>query len=205
MTVQYTNRTGKTYYLREGKTKTGKPRYFFSLQQDGKGEVVEHIPEGYEIYEHPANAQVFLRKKRPKHITDIEKHLVEKHTKQLKRSRRYRVDCKDEYITVYESDADIGELKDMLGDFLKHTALRSVINADEATNTLVGAAEQHYTAMLRFHLVDKKRREFVAERFCFQGAINDWIFLGGPDDLKKLVGKYIRLLGTEEFFNTPYF
>ncbi len=71
MTVQYTNRTGKTYYLREGKTKTGKPRYFFSSQQTGKGEVVEHVPEGYEIYEHPENAQVFLRKKRPKIISVV--------------------------------------------------------------------------------------------------------------------------------------
>ena len=205
MTVQYTNRTGKTYYLREGKTKTGKPRYFFSLQQDGKGEVVEHIPEGYEIYEHPGNAQVFLRKKRPKLITDIEKHLVEKHVEQLTRSKRYRVDCKDEYITIYESDADIGELKNLLGDFIKHTPLRSGINADEAMNTLVGAADQNYTAMLRFHLVDKERRTFVAERFCFRGSINEWIFFGGPEDLKKLVGRYIKLLGTEEFFDSPYF
>ncbi len=205
MTVQYTNRTGKTYYLREGKTKTGKPRYFFSSQQNGKGEVVEHVPEGYEIYEHPENAQVFLRKKRPKIITDIEKHLVEKHLKQLTRSKRYRVDCKDDCITIYESDADIGELKGVLGDLLKHTPLRSGVTADEAMNTIVGAADQHYTAMLRFRLVDKERRTFVAERFCFRGAIDDWIFLGGPDDLKKLSGRYITLLGTDKFFDSPYF
>jgi hypothetical protein len=205
MTVQYTNRIGKTYYLREGKTKTGKSRYFFSSQQDGKGEMVEHIPEGYEIYEHPGNAQVFLRKKRPKLITDIEKHLVEKHTEQLTRSKRYLVDCKDEYITIYESDADIGELKNIFGDVLKHTPLRSGMNADEAMNALVGAANQHYTAMLRFHLVDKERRTFVAERFCFLGAIDDWIFLGGPVDLKKLAGRYIKLLGKEEFFDSHYF
>ncbi len=205
MTVQYTNRTGKTYYLREGKTKTGKSRYFFSSRQDGKGEVVEHIPEGYEIYEHPGNAQVFLRKKRPKLITDIEKHLIEKNLEQLTRSKRYLVDCKDGYITIYESDADIGELEDMLGDFINHTPLRSGVNADEAMNAIVNAANQHYTAMLRFHIVDKERRTFVAERFCFLGAIDDWIILGGPDHLKKLVKKYIKLLGTEEFFDLPSF
>jgi len=205
MTVQYTNRTGKTYYLREGKTKTGKPRYFFSSQQNGKGEVVEHVPEGYEIYEHPENAQVFLRKKRPKIITDIEKHLVEKHVGQLTRSRRYRVDCKDEYITIYESDSDIGELKAVLGDFMKHTPLRSGVTADEAMSAIVGAADQHYTGMLRFHLVDKERRTFTAERFCFRGSVDDWIFLDGPDDLKKLVGKYMRLVGTDKFYETPYF
>ena len=205
MTVQYTNRTGKTYYLCEGKTKTGKPRYFFSLQQNGKGDSVEHVPEGYEIYEHPGNAQVFLRKKRPKVITDIEKHLVEKHVKKLKRSKRYRVDCKDDFITIYESNTDIGELKSVLGDFLKHMPLRPGETADEAMDTIVGAANQNYTAMLRFHLVDKKRRTFMAERFCFRGAIDDWVFLGGPDDLKKLAGKYITLLGTDNFFDLLYF
>ena len=69
MAVEYTNRIGKTYYLREGKTKTGKPRYFFSSNKDGKGEAVKEIPEGFEIYEHPENAQVFLRKKRLQLIT----------------------------------------------------------------------------------------------------------------------------------------
>jgi hypothetical protein len=205
MTVQHKNRTGKTYYLREGITKTGKPRYFFSLQQDGKGEVVEHIPDGYEIYEHPENAQVFLRKKRPDLITDIEKHLVEKHLEQLTRSKRYLVDYKDEYITIYESDTDIGELKDMFGDFIEGIPLRPGLNADEAMNALVEISNQNYTAMLRFHLVDKKRRSFAAQRFCLLGSIDDWIFLSGPENLKKLVGRYIRLLGTEEFFNSPDF
>ncbi len=203
MTVQHTNRTGKTYYLHEGRTKTGKPRYFFSLKQTGKGKAVERIPEGYEIYEHPENAQVFLRKRRPKIITDIEKNLVEKNVKQRKRSKRYRVDCKDEYITIYESDADLGELKGILDDFLKHIPLRSGVTADEAMSAIVRAADQRYTAMLRFHLVDKKHRKFVAERFCFRGAIDDWVFLGGPDDLKELVARYTELLETDQFFDLP--
>jgi len=85
------------------------------------------------------------------------------------------------------------------------TPLRSGVTADEAMSTIVGAADQHYTAMLRFRLVDKERRVFVAERFYFRGAIDDWIFLGGPDDSKKLAGRYIRLLGTATFFDSPYF
>jgi hypothetical protein len=76
MVVHYTNRIAKTNYLREGKTKTGKPRYFFSPQKHGKGEEVYRIPDGYEIYEHPENAQVFLRKMRPQLITDLEKLIV---------------------------------------------------------------------------------------------------------------------------------
>ena len=52
------------------------------------------------------------------------------------------------------------------------------------TGRIVRVADQNYTAMLRFCLIDKKHRTFMAERLCFRGAINDWIILGGPDDLK---------------------
>ena len=45
------NKGKKTYYLHQGKTKTGKPKYYFSTKI--KGDLVEEIPEGYEIYEHP--------------------------------------------------------------------------------------------------------------------------------------------------------
>ena len=204
MAMQYTNRIGKTYYLREGKTKTGKPRYFFSAQKNGKGETLDHIPDGYEVYEHPENAQVFLRKKRPKLITDIEKQFVKKHADALKRSKRYRVDCKDEHITIYESNTDIGDLKNIFGIFFKHTSARSGVDLDDTLTTLANVTDQHYTAMLRFRLIDKEQRMFTAERFCFRGAIDDWIYLDGPDDLENLV-KSINLLGTDKFFDSPYF
>ena len=193
------------YYLREGKTKTGKPRYFFSAQQHGKGEVVDRIPDGYEIYEHPENAQVFLRKIRPQLITDLEKLLVNKAVKALQRSKRYLIDCKDENITIYESSSDVGELKTFFSDFLKHTPLRPGMTADDAVNVLVNTTNQHYMAMLRFRLVDKERRTFTAERFCFRGAIDDWINICGPKNLKTLVEMYIELLGTDSFFDTPFF
>jgi len=205
MAVHYTNRVGKMYYLREGKTKSGKPRYFFSAQQHGKGEVVNRIPDGYEIYEHPENAQVFLRKMRPQLITDLEKLLIKKAVKALQRSKRYLIDCKDENITIYESSADVGEVKNILSDFLKHTPLLPGMTADDAMNVLVNATNQHYTAMLRFRLVDKERRTFTAERFCFRAAIDDWINICGPENLKTLVEMYIEMLGTDSFFDTPFF
>ncbi|KKM87650.1 hypothetical protein LCGC14_1266760 [marine sediment metagenome] len=56
MLVTYINRKEDIYYLHKGKTKTGKPKYFFSKKRNG--DLVEKIPDGYEIYENP-NAQVF--------------------------------------------------------------------------------------------------------------------------------------------------
>ncbi len=65
MSVKFTNRIRQTYYLREGKTKKGKPSYFFSTKQVGKVKIVMQIPDGYEIYEHPENAQVFFKEGTP--------------------------------------------------------------------------------------------------------------------------------------------
>ncbi len=204
MTVQHTNRVGKTYSLRQGKTKTGKPRWFFSPRSDGKGEAVDSVPAGYEIYEHPENAQVFLRKKRPQLITDLEQRLVQNRLSALRRSRRYRMDCKDELVTIYESTTDTDAIHGIFETLLDSVPLRPGVNMGDALNTLDRVTDRHYTRVLRFRLIDKERRKFTAERFCSRGSIDDWICLGGPDSLKTLADRYLELLGTDEFFDTLF-
>ena len=49
--ITHTNAKGKTYYLHQGTTKTGKPTYHFSMQSEGT--LAEIIPAGFEIYENP--------------------------------------------------------------------------------------------------------------------------------------------------------
>ena len=70
MPITHTNAKGKTYYLHQGTTKTGKPKYYFSMESGGP--LADAIPEGFEMYENP-NAQVFLRRIPPKLITDEER------------------------------------------------------------------------------------------------------------------------------------
>ena len=47
MVVTHVNRKRHTYFLHEGKTKAGKPKYFFS--RDSEGDVLDTIPDGYEV------------------------------------------------------------------------------------------------------------------------------------------------------------
>ena len=47
MPVEYKNRKDKNYYLHVGKTKTGKPKYYFSMKKEG--ELPDGIPEEYGI------------------------------------------------------------------------------------------------------------------------------------------------------------
>jgi hypothetical protein len=59
MPITYTNRKGRTYYLCQGVTKTGKPRYYCA--REIKDTPLEQIPEGYTISE-SANGVVSLSK-----------------------------------------------------------------------------------------------------------------------------------------------
>ena len=49
MSITYTNRKGVTYYLCQGVTRTGKPRYYFA--REPQGDPLEQIPAGYIISE----------------------------------------------------------------------------------------------------------------------------------------------------------
>ena len=195
MALQYTNRVGKTYYLTEGKTRSGKPQYYFTLKE--KDNPVDKIPKGYEIYEHPENAQVFMRKIRPRLITELEEQFVKNQVKALQRTRRYRVDCKDEYITIYESNLEIEKTQGLFG-------LLSSMNADDSMDSYRNVLDQNYTAMLRFLLEDKEKRLFSAERFCFRGLSDRWIYLDESENFRGLVKQYVDMLGTDKFFESPY-
>jgi len=100
MAVKYVNRKGQTFYLHEAKTKTGKPKYFFSMKDEGV--LVESIPEGFEVYENP-DAQVFLRKKKPQFITNSEIAIVREALRKHAKNQFCMVDVREKQIVVYHS------------------------------------------------------------------------------------------------------
>ena len=115
MPFNYTNRKGKIYFLHEGKTKTGKQKYHFSTSTEGN--LVDKIPDGFEIYENPTNAQVFLRKQQPKLINDSARKLVEKYLKKQEGNKRYLVDIKGKEIIIFQSDQEANALTDIFKTF----------------------------------------------------------------------------------------
>jgi hypothetical protein len=187
MGVEHVNRMGQTYYLHEGKTKTGKPTYFFSMKKDGV--LVEAIPAGYEIYEKPS-AQVFLRKIPPRVVTAEEVAVVERGVRQLANLNNYIIDVEKNGIIVFLPDQNWDEIATLLGGQFGLPA------------RLPAGLERRgsYSPMMRFVLADKERRTFRAERWCFRGSIDGWWPLSPPSDLAPLVARYTPHLGKESFF-----
>jgi hypothetical protein len=185
MSVEYTSRSGKLYYLHIGKTKKGNDKYFFSSKQNGN--LAQSIPKGYEIYEN-VNAQVFLKRVQAKIILDEELRIIKEELQKQTKPHQYKYETKKNIITVYEINQDIKGLTDVFP-----FADKSKIEKHFLENAT-------YSPIMRFILVDKEKRLFTTERFCFMGRIDDWIYIGGPSPLGKQAQKFIRHLGKESFF-----
>lgn len=192
MAIEYINRRGKKYYLHEGKTKTGKPKYFFSMKPEGF--LVDTLPVGYEIYENP-NAQVFLRKTIPQLVEPEEIAIVQAGVKKYAKLEYFMVDVKGSHIIIYLCDQNVDGLMDLITSTGKDTTA--------IKDRLVQSFS--YSPMMQFVLTGVKTREFRVERWCFLGSVDNWLFLDASTDLKALVKKYVRHLGQDSFFElTPY-
>ena len=198
--LEYINRTGKTYYLKESVTKTGKPRYFFSQKKEGKGGSVAFLPEGREIYERVEDGQVFLRKQQTRHFLEEELALIENLLADKFMPFRYLHQENGKYLTIYETNL-ASALSDGGNNLMAHS-ISPLKKAEDVAAQMVRTG--HFTAVLRFRLDDSENRQYTAERFCFLGRVDDWIYLDESDSFEKLAEKYIGLLGTDGFYNAPF-
>jgi len=191
MAMEHVNRKGDTYYLQQGTTKTGKPRYYFGRKL--KAAPLDALPEGYEVYESPETGQVYARKAVPTEISPAERRMVEEAVATQAGLKHAIVDVQRNSLVVYlpGTNADaLGGLTETLG------VPQSVVAKlrDELTR------RAYYEKMLRFDLVDAAGRWYVAQRWCFLGSIEDWIFLDGPAPLADLLDKFAKHLGKESFY-----
>jgi hypothetical protein len=197
MAVTHTNRRGQIYYLHQGRTNTGKPRFFFS--QKAEGDLAEAIPEGYEIYE-KSSAQVFLRRAVPSRITGEEVEAVKQGLCQAG-VRHFLVEKEANAVVVHtpsQSESELRDFTEKLGGGLLGGLFGNRLAAWREDQLRTG----NYTAMMRFVLADEGRRLFSAQRWCFRGSIDSWIAIGGrPAGLADLVRRYAPHLEKESFFD----
>lgn len=193
MSVTYSNRKGVTYYLCEGVTKTGKPRYYFA--REPQGNPVEQIPEGYTISE-SVNGVVSLVRARPAQILPEEVAAVESAVRRRPKSRNYRVGVKQNQIEVYERVGP--DVQDLLPIVQQLGGMRPGL-VDQLQTRLDQNAQ--FTPVMRFVLIDAERRTFRAQRMCYRGSIDDFIDLYGElGQIAELAHRLIPTLGTDEFF-----
>ncbi len=190
MGITYTNRKGRIYYLGINRTRSGKPRYNFSTEPSENP--VDEIPKCYEIRE-SVNGIVSLARIQPclfllEEIADVEA-VMRSHPE----ASRYRVSIKHNQLIIHElRGPNRSELRELVGHI--GIGIRPGL-IEELENTM-----PQYSPIMRFVVADTANREFFAERWCFRGSIDDWIYIGQSKQLKRLARKFIPTLGTEEFY-----
>ena len=192
MPVTYTNRKGITYTLCQGVTKTGKPRYAFMRDPEGK-RVVEKVPKGWEISE-SVNGIVSLVRGRVQKLLPGEIAAVEEAVRRHPKARNYRVNVRHDRIEVYEK---AGPDLDGLVSGLKELGV--LVGGREAKLQKVLDDRAQFAPVLQFILEDEGTRAYRAERWCYSGSIDGWLFVNtGPAE--QLARQMIPTLGTDEFF-----
>jgi hypothetical protein len=176
-------------------TKTGKPRFSFVRDPEGR-RIVEEIPDGYEISE-SVNGVVSLVRERIQKLLPVEVAAVEEAVRRHPRARNYRVNVRHDRIEVYEK---IGLDLDGLLSSLKGLGIRTEGRQASLQRILDDRAQ--FTPVLQFILEDEETRVYRAERWCYSGSIDGWLFVDtGP--MEQMARRMIPALGTDAFFELP--
>ncbi len=209
---QYTSRKGVIYYLHGRIAGSGKMRY--TLKRSAEG-ALSNMPPGYEVVEN-VNGQASVRRARPREITAEEEAVVQS---ALERQGldAYRLEVKDDHITVFEPDRDPAAIasrfapSSMLPSGIGRQLegmVRKQLGDDAFDQCFRDRQEQfrsgiertmRYAPVLQFKLIDKKDRRFMVARMTYRGE-GGWHTL----DVMQLAAAatyYIRHLGKDSFFD----
>lgn len=179
----YTNRMGYTYYLHEGRTKTGKVRYFAGKTLcDGAPTV---MPEGFEFSE-SINGVVSVRKISssaagvPEADVSLAREVMARHP----HLRGYRIEVVKGEIVVFEPWAGLAlRLDNGEGHHVRDDSLMRRVRYDPVMKfvpTLEGS-------------------DYWAHRMTFRGD-GGWSWPLATGSLRKLLKRFLGCVGTDEFF-----
>lgn len=192
MTLEYINRRGDRYYIFQGRTKTGKPKYYCARKSDGIG--VTALPPDFEIHEDPETARVSVRKVRPTRLLPCEQEFLDAQVRKLAGIDYFLIDHDGDSFVIYVCSRDSDRVNDVM-----ETLLGPLHSMRESNRDWI-LRYARFLPMFRFTLTNEAERLFSLERWCFRGRIDDWIPLAADRTLDELAADYLPHLGGDSFF-----
>ena len=195
--MEYDSLRGDKYFVYQGRTKTGKPKFYASKKPTSKAGVrVESLPDEFELFENPSNCVVSIRRRKPSRILASERDLIDRMAVELSAYSCVRTIIDGDRIVVYTPDTDPVESAMMLEQ----------IFGPLSSTKIEGWTKRNarYTAELRFTLVDEENRYFTTDRFCYRGSIDDWIQIAERAPLEPMAEKLLQHFGRDSFYDLPF-
>jgi|GEM_PF-724219 len=190
MPYTYTNRQGKTYYIRAAETKKGGVRYYLTASADFP-DLIDEVPTGFEVAELPEDARVVIRKRVPVLVTQEEKEIVQDAIAEFSAIKDFFIHAERDTLFVYHSQ-------------FNHTGGQEENLSREEAKAGWGAEIERwmkFDTALKFVLADKAKRLFQAERVVFTSAYGfDFHPIGQPGQIEDVAREFGQHLGRPSFF-----
>lgn len=209
-TFQYVNRKGDTYFVHQGVTRLGKPKYFASRSPSG---ALSEVPAGFEMGE-DINGVVSVRCPVETLVPAADLDEARKKVASYRHLRTYQVRARGKEIVIYaplgidmiesvrksKSSSVLDDFEPILRSFGgKMEDVLARMAAETRKQEKIRALEQslQYDSVLRL-VLDQATGEYDCHRRCYRGD-DDWIFLSSGK-LPALLRKYFPHLGKESMF-----
>lgn len=193
MPYSFTNRQGKTYYVRGVESKKGKMRYYVTTSKKND-DLIDFLPDGFEVVELPEEAKVVMRKIKPIFSTYEEREIVKDAIEELSAIKIFFIHGIEDYIYVYHSQ------------FCSITGFEESLSIEEVEEIFGKEIIKwiRYLTNFRFQLIDKKNRLYQAERIVHLGAFgHDFYPVGEVGLIEDLAKKYAPHFGRETYLKIP--
>lgn len=184
--MTYTNRMGDTYFLHEGKTKTGKARYF--VAKTPREGALSTMPKGFEFSE-SINAVVSVRKIDSSAASVPKSDLALANTEMARHPhlRGHRIEVVKGEIVVFEPESG------GFPNLPEHMAGLFAVRAKSLASQRV-----RYSPVMKF-VQESGDCDYTVYRMTYRGD-GGWSYPLGCGALPKLLRRFLSHLGTEEFF-----
>jgi hypothetical protein len=180
----YKNSKGQVYFFREV---TGKRGTQIVCSQKESADDLAAIPDSHEIVESP-NGQVSCRKKVEREILPEEVALANERAPVLvRKGMKIFVEVKKNELVIHAKETS------GLEDIARQFPMANLGTLLHLGNNIP------FDPVLKFDLLDKKKRTFLAYRMCWMGGVSDWLYLS-EGMLPVLLKKYVRHIGKESFY-----
>lgn len=193
MFLTYKNRLGKSHFFRAATTAKGGTRYYIT-KSDKFPDLIETLPNGFEIYEDPYEGRVIFRKIVPCLVTQKEVDDVKKAVETSSDLKDIIIQGEGEAIVIWHS-----QFNSISGQDRNWTAEEASKHYGEHVNEW-----KKYDQNFMFVLIDADKRIFRAARRVYMslGGGGYIPLKEGIGSLQYLTEKFCPYMGRESYFDT---
>lgn len=185
---RYRNRLGDEYYLHEGRTKTGKPRFYFARSQ--RAGALATMPCGFEVAE-SINGVVSVRRLRPHEeaVADTDVARISSEVARHAHLGYHRVRVDHGEIVIYAPDPSPESLEELARALATPRSVRQFV-----AERMVRA---RYSAVMKFV---PNAAGFDVHRMTYRGE-GGWSWPLASGSIEALARTFVPAIGTERFFD----